>query len=117
MKLTKSLFKLALQGSKAEYQYSPGGFPISSKRVFEYNSLIKAKSRASKLSNLNDVLKRIAATKLVFGTGSSNSPYAELTARAKELGATPEQLAEADSIIWEPYEDIKKEIFQQFHYN
>jgi hypothetical protein len=116
MKLTSSLFKVALQGSKVEYQYSPGGFPTSSRRVFEYDSLTKVKSKVSRLSNLNDVLKRIAATKLIFGTASSNSPYAELTTRAKELGATPEQLAEANSITWETYEDIKKEIFQEFQY-
>jgi len=116
MKLTSSLFKVVLQGSKVEYQYSPGGFPVSSRRVFKYDGLTKAKSKALKLSILNNVLKRIAATKLVFGTCSGNSPYVELSSRAKELGATPEQLAEADSITWETYEDIRKEIFQEFQY-
>jgi len=116
MKLTSSLFKIALRGSKAEYQYSPGGFPVSSKRVFEYDNLSKVKSRVSKLNSLSDVLKRIAATKLIFGTGSGSSPYAELVSRAKELGATPEQLTDADSTTWELYEDIKKEIFQEFRY-
>lgn len=118
MKIDKSVFKSILLGSKYEYEYSTGGFPRSGKPKFETLSkeLEKVKNKSSRLKNLNNILQRAAATRLVYGICKYISPYQSLMDRAKELGATEDQIVEVESIKWDGMEDIKKEIFREFKY-
>jgi len=66
--------------------------------------------------NLDSLIKRAAATKLVFGKSEFTSPYHVYIKRALELGMNDIQMKEIEDISWDDYPDIKKEYFKEYNW-
>jgi len=117
IKLTEKDFKDIVKDAILVYEYSPGGFPIRGYYTYSnQNDLDKVCNRISKLNNLSTLIKRDAASKLIFGTNIRSSPYDAYTERAIKLGLNVSQKSDIDNITWDKYEDIKKEYFPKFNY-
>ena len=116
MKLTKEIFESVVKGSKMEYEYSQGGYPASGRRKFKWEDLVKVTARISKLNNLDTLVKRAAASKLIFGKTDYHSPYSAYIKRALLLGMTDVQLSEIENVSWDDYSEIKKDYFSEFKY-